>query len=160
MTTCRLSAPSYNLSTPSSRASWSQSPTTNPGSSSHLPPPTSSHLLSRSNGGGAGLREVEGGGPVLSTEALGDAEGRQRDERRNPAAARLRGWHQKMRCKQQFWAERSWHHNRKWHSVLQTLSCSCSHSSAWGAGGQTGVFSFSGRFTAQLTSSRDRLLAR
>lgn len=103
--TCGVPAPSHNLSTPSSRMSWSQSPTTDPGSSSHLLPPASCHFLGSSNRGEAGLREVESAGTVLSTEALGDAEGRQREERRNPAAARLRGWHQKMRCKQQFWAE-------------------------------------------------------
>lgn len=91
---CGLPAPSYNLSTPFSRVSWSQFPTTNPGSSSHLSPAASSHILDSSNRGQATDDEVQGTGPVLRAKALGDAEGRQREEGRNPAAARLRGWHQ------------------------------------------------------------------
>lgn len=146
--------PPSNLSTPSFTVHWHLPPTTDLGSSRCFPPPASSPSLG--SPGEAGVREVEGAGPVLCNEAPGDAVGRQKEGRGTPAAARHRCCHQKMRCQLQFCAERDWHCNRKQHSMLRAVA---THLSGVLVGRQE-YSAAQEKCTAQFTSSRDRLMAK
>lgn len=148
--------PPSDLSTPSVTVHWHLPPTTDLGSSRCFPPPASSPSLGSTSPGEAGVREVEGAGPVLCNEAPGDAVGRQREGRGIPAAARLRCCHQKMSCQLQFCAERDWHRNRKQYSVLRGVA---THLSGVLVGRQ-GYSAAQEKYTAQFTSSRDRLMAK